>query len=74
MTHVIGLIFCFECKSCNFGVITGHLEGPGVRREEHELVEVVLLVVDAVHHEALVEICSVYIISPTTNNMLEKIP
>ena len=45
------------CEPCNFGVIACHLEGPGVRREEHELVEVVLLVVDSAHHEVLVEPC-----------------
>ena len=50
--------FLMQIRICYFGIIKGHLEGPGVRREEIELVEVFLLVVDAVHHEVPVEIRS----------------
>ena len=38
MTHVLN-------ESCNF-------EESGVRKEEHKLVEIVLLVFDAIHHNA----------------------
>ena len=48
------------------------MQGSGVRREEHEPVEVVPLVVDAVHHEGLVETCPIDIMSATTNRNLEE--
>ena len=54
------------------GVKAGHLQGPRVCRQEHELFVVVLLFVDAVHHEVLVETCPLDIMSVTTNKMFER--
>ena len=45
----------------------GHLEDPGFSREENELVEVILLCVDTLHHEVLVETCPFAIMSATTS-------
>ena len=44
------------------------LRGPGVRREEHELIKLVLLCVDAVHNEVLLENCPLNTMSETNKN------
>ena len=48
------------------------IEGPGVSREKHELVELVLPCVDAVYHEVLVETCPFDIMSETTKRDVRK--
>ena len=52
--------------------LDAHIQGPNVRKAEHELVEAVLFSFDAVHHEVLVETCLFDLMSATTTNYVNK--